>query len=189
MQLIRGFVISALAATVGFGASVPRQTPEFAVLMPDKTQILLSQYRGKVVLLEVLFTTCPHCQNTSQVMSRLQTEYGPKGFQAIGVAFNEMAHMLVADFVRDFKVNYPVGYSLRDPVVNFLQANPNQSIHVPQLVFIDRKGVIRHQSLQQNDTATHNEPAMRKLIEQLLAEPSAASAPKKGSARGKRKAS
>jgi hypothetical protein len=108
-------------------------------------------------------------------MSRLQTEYGPRGFQALGVAFNEMAHMLVADFVRDFKVNYPVGYSQREPVVSFLQANPTLSLHVPQLVFIDKKGVIRHQSLQQNDSQTHSEGFMRKMIEQLLAEPAATS--------------
>jgi thiol-disulfide isomerase/thioredoxin len=145
--------------------------------MPNKSQVLLSQHRGKVVLLEVLFTTCPHCQDTSRVMSRLQTEYGPKGFQALGVAFNEMAHMLVADFVRDFKVNYPVGYSPREPIVSFLQADPNQSLHVPQLVFIDKKGVIRHQSLQQNDSQTHNEAFLRKTIERLLAEPSVSSAP------------
>jgi peroxiredoxin len=185
MQLLRALVISSVVVASAAAATVPRQAPEFAILMPNKSQVLLSQYRGKVVVLEVLFTTCPHCQNTSQVMSRLQTEYGPKGFQALGVAFNEMANMLVADFVRDFKVNYPVGYSLRDPVVTFLQANPNQSLHVPQLVFIDKKGVIRHQSLQQNDSQTHNEAFMRKMIEQLLAEPSVSAGP----ARAKKKSS
>ena len=176
MRLLSTLAITSVLLTSAAAATVPRQAPEFAILMPNKSQILLSQHRGKVVLLEILFTTCPHCQHASQIMSKLQTEYGPKGFQALGVAFNEMAHMLVADFVRDYKVNYPVGYSPREPIVSFLQANPQQSLHVPQLVFIDKKGVIRHQSLQQNDSQTHSEQFMRKMIEQLLAEPAATSA-------------
>jgi len=175
MRLLSTLAITSVLAATAAAATVPRQAPEFAIQMPNKSQILLSQHRGKVVLLEVLLTTCPHCQHASQIMSRLQTEYGPRGFQALGVAFNDMAHMLVADFVRDFKVNYPVGYSPREPVVSFLQANPQQSLHVPQLVFIDKKGVIRHQSLQQNDSQSHSEQFMRKMIEQLLAEPSTSS--------------
>ena len=123
--------------------------------------------------MEFLFTTCPHCQHASQLMSQLQTEYGPKGFQAIGVAFNDMSQMLVTDFVRDFKVNYPVGFSARDSVHAFLQNDPNNALHVPQIVFIDRKGVIRHQSLPRGDANTATETFMRKTIEGLLKEPAA----------------
>ena len=41
--------------------------------------------------------------------------------QALGVAFNDMSHMLVPDFVRDFKVNYPVGYQPARSSPSFLQ--------------------------------------------------------------------
>src|SRR6476620_4368951 len=150
------------------GAEVPRTAPEFSIKMPQGGQTLLSQYRGKVVVCEFLYTTCPHCQHASQLMSRLQTEYGPKGFQAVGVAFNDMSHMLVPDFVRDYKVNYPVGYSSREAVYGFLQGDSCQAIHVPQLVYIDRKGVIRHQSLPQNDGTSASEGFMRQTIENLL---------------------
>ena len=158
------------------GAEVPRTAPEFSIKMPQGGQTLLSQYRGKVVVCEFLYTTCPHCQHASQLMSRLQTEYGPKGMQALGVAFNDMSHMLVPDFVRDFKVNYPVGYSTREAVHTFLQNDPTHSLHVPQIVFIDRKGVIRHQSLPQGDSNTATEAFMRQTIEKLLQEPASAPA-------------
>jgi hypothetical protein len=109
-------------------------------------------------------------------MSQLQTEYGPKGFQALGVAFNDMSQMLVTDFVRDFKVNYPVGFSTREPVHAFLQNDPNNSLHVPQIVIIDRKGVIRHQSLPRGDVNTATEAFLRKTIDALLKEPAGAAA-------------
>lgn len=162
-------------------AEVPRKAPELSMQTPQG-QVFLSQYRGKVICVEFLYTTCPHCQHASQLMSKLQTEYGPKGFQAVGVAFNDMAQMLVPDFVRDFKVNYPVGWSQREPVHSYLQNDPNNALHIPQIVFIDRKGMIRHQSLPREDSQTATETFMRKTIEMLLKEPAAAPAKRKKTA-------
>ena len=52
-------------------ATVPRPSPEYAVKLSAKKEILLSQYRGKVVLLMFFMTTCPHCQTTSRLVERL----------------------------------------------------------------------------------------------------------------------
>jgi hypothetical protein len=130
-----------------------------------------------VVCLEFLFTTCPHCQHSAQLLTQFQNEFGSKGFQALGIAFNPMARMLVPDFVRDYKVSFPVGYTENRDIVNaFLQNPPDNALHVPQLVFIDRKGMIRKQSLPRGDSETANPANMRKMIEQLLAEPAASKA-------------
>jgi peroxiredoxin len=163
-----------LATASLFAATVPRKAPEVVVQLPQGGQKLLSDYRGKVVCLEFLFTTCPHCQHSAEILSQFQNEFGPKGFQALGIAFNPMAKMLVPDFVRDHKVNFPVGYTEnRDVVNNFLENPLDNALHVPQLVFIDRKGMIRKQSLPRGDSETANPANMRKMIEQLLAEPAA----------------
>jgi peroxiredoxin len=166
----------AVLAASAFAAEIPRKAPEFVVQLPQGGQKLLSDYRGKVVCIEFLYTTCPHCQQSSQFLSQMQSQYGPKGFQALGVAFNQMSKMLVPDFVRDFKVNFPVGYAERDPVQNFLQVPFNEALHVPQLVFIDRKGMIRKQSLPRGDAATGDPANVRRMIEQLLAEPASTTA-------------
>jgi hypothetical protein len=47
----------ALAAAFGFAQQVPRPAGEFVISMNDGSQILLSQYGGKVVLLVFMFTT------------------------------------------------------------------------------------------------------------------------------------
>lgn len=169
---VKGIVAALLLGAVPLMAvDVPRKAPEFAYQLPGGKQGLLSQYRGKVVCLEFLFTTCPHCQHASQVMNKLQTEYGAKGFQALGVAWNDMSAMLVPDFIRDFKISYPVGWSAREPVQSFLQNDPNFALHVPQIVIIDKKGVIRQQSLPRGDANTATEANLRKMIEMLLKEP------------------
>ena len=40
-----------------FGATVPRPAGEFEYLMPGGKTELISQYKGKILLLEFLFTT------------------------------------------------------------------------------------------------------------------------------------
>lgn len=182
-------LILAMAAIVvaSQAAEVPRKSPEFAILLPGGKQLLLSQYRGKVVALEFLFTTCPHCQAASRAMSKLNAEYGPKGLQPLGVAFNENSEKLVGEFVRDYGVTYPVGFSPREQVLSYLQ-NSDGRVSVPQMVFIDRKGMIRQQSLPMNDANTASEANMRKMIETLLAEPAGKQAPKKAVAPARKKA-
>jgi peroxiredoxin len=170
MRIGKFTAVFTLSLAASVAADVPRQAPEFVINMPQGGYKLLSEYRGKVVALEFLYTTCPHCQVSAKLLSRFQTEYGAKGFQALGVAFNPMSKMLAPDFVKDFGVNFPVGYAERDPVSVFLQSPLNESLHVPQLVFIDRSGRIRQQSLPRGDSTTGTEANMRKMIETLLAE-------------------
>lgn len=164
--------LAAAAAAQQKEPEVPRKAPEFAMRLVNGEQILLSKYRGKVVALEFLSTTCPHCQDCSAVMNKLYKEYGPRGFQPLGVAFNDMATLLVPDYIRQLGLTFPVGVSPRDPVLAFLQHPPTEILYVPQLFFIDRKGVIRshHSGTSDLFKPGKEEANMRAEIEKLLAE-------------------
>ncbi len=150
---------------------VPRHAPEFVIHFPDGSQSLLSSYRGKVVALLFVYTTCVHCQHTSQVFTKLTAEYGARGFQPIDVAFNEMANLFVKDFVKEFGITYPVGFSPRDPVLDYLGIPVIDRFVVPQIVWIDRKGTIRSQTPPLGDEKLLKETYWREMIETLLKEP------------------
>jgi thiol-disulfide isomerase/thioredoxin len=151
--------------------ATPRHSPEFVLTFNDGTQKLLSSYRGKVVAIEFLHTTCPHCQHASSVFTKLYQEYGPKGFQPLGVAYNDRAKLLVPDFIKTFHVGYPVAYSERDPVLHYLGA-PDERVNVPQIVWIDRAGTIRSQTPPvPADDKLYKEEGWRAMIETLLKEP------------------
>ena len=79
-------------------------------------------------------------------------------------------------------ITFPVGFSLRDPVMNYLQMSADARLSVPQIVVIDRKGMIRQQSLTANDDTTATEANLRNMIETLLTEPAGAPANKSTSA-------
>ena len=76
--------------------SVPRKAAEFVFQMVDGPQQLLSMYKGKTIVLALMYTTCPHCQKTAQVLSKVQTEYAGKGVQVLGAVFDQGAAGRVA---------------------------------------------------------------------------------------------
>lgn len=153
------------------GADVPRRAPEFSVSMPSGKKLLLSSLRGKVVALEFLLTTCPGCARTSQELDKLYKDYGPRGFQPVGVAINDMAMLLVPEYVQKLRLTFPVGVGAREPVTEFLQYSTMMRMLVPQLVIIDRKGVIRAQYAGDDDFFLDAETNFRSIIEKLLKEP------------------
>ena len=162
----------ALLASLLFAAdtSTLRKAPELAFSVPGQGQKLLSQYRGKVVALEFIFTTCPHCQAASKVMENFQREFGPRGFQAIDVAVNDNADLKVEDFAKDFQVNFPVGWTLRDQMIAFMGWTSSYYV-VPQLVLIDREGYIHYQTPERESAdwdKLMNQDAIRQHIEELL---------------------
>ena len=116
-------------------APVPRPTKEFTIILPSGKQTLLSSYRGKVVMMAFMFTTCPHCQALSKVITKLQGELGPRGFQAVGAVFNDEVNtpnsasnaQVTASFVSEFQVGFPVGYAARESVLSYLGVSDIES--------------------------------------------------------------
>jgi len=179
------FVISA-AVAVAAGClllgdtSALRKAPELAFNIPGQGQKLLSQYRGKVVALEFILTTCPHCQAASRVMTKFQEEYGPRGLETLDLAINALdenrtpadADAMATAFQRNFQVGFPVGWIARDQMMAFMGFSMAERMVVPQLVLIDRKGYIHYQTPagdSEDWTKLMSEDAIRQHIEELLA--------------------
>ncbi len=164
-------VVSSLAMMAA-AAPLPRPSPpDFVVHLAPSGEVSPAQYKGKVVVLAFILTTCPHCQHSTQMLSGLQREYGPRGLQVMAGAFNEMSHMLVPDFIKQFQPAFPVGYNNRQEVHGFLDHNEQMQMFVPVLVFIDRKGMIRYQHTGDDPFFQDQEKNVRATIEELLREP------------------
>jgi peroxiredoxin len=145
------FAFSCLAPAFA-AAPVPRKASEFVIQNPGgKPQQLLTTYRGKVVVLALMFTTCPHCQKTATYLAGLQKEYADKGLQVLGATWDPQAKTQVETFNRVFGVNFPCGYATRESVLQFLGLPESSPPFVPVLVFIDRTGTIRAQHMMTGD--------------------------------------
>jgi cytochrome oxidase Cu insertion factor (SCO1/SenC/PrrC family) len=157
-----------------------RQAPELTFKLPGGQQKTLSQYRGRVIALEFILTTCPHCQVASKVLTKLQGELGPKGFQALDIAVNTTDEAVIKQFITNQQVGFPVGWvdtgsSMNNVMVlmNFMGMTPNDRPQMPQQVLIDRVGMIRYQTPPGSDTAATEEPTLRSRVLELLGQSAA----------------
>ncbi|MEO8096876.1 MAG: TlpA disulfide reductase family protein [Acidobacteriota bacterium] len=169
----------ALGLTAFAAAPVPRPSSELKIHEMSGKDTLLSSQKGKVVIVQFLFTSCPHCQNAAVWLTRMQTELGTKGLEIFGVAINTDEIM-----TPDAKLNaanmgkftaiakYPVGVAQTSDMLKYLGMSVmDRGWGVPMFAVIDRKGVIRAQSGPRPVTGDiSSEPVMRAMVAKLLAE-------------------
>jgi peroxiredoxin len=167
---------SALATAAG---TVPRKSPEFSIVESGGKSILLSSLKGKVVVMEFLFIKSEHCLRVARTLNKLHGEPGLRGFQPVGVVFDPpnaprtgtQIISAVADF---YKLTFPVGYTSKADVDNYLDRAGNEVLNIPQVVVIDRTGTIRAVSGGSGgsggDLKLEDESSLRTLIETLLQE-------------------
>jgi thiol-disulfide isomerase/thioredoxin len=163
-------------------AEVPRPSSDHTFVLPDGTRQQLSQYKGKVLVVEFLLVTCNHCQNTARVLQRIQKEYGAKGVQVVGISIrNDVSNADLRAFAATYGGNaFPVGKTLdQGQVYAYLQhsiMNPN--FYVPQIVVIDRGFTIREYFPGGDPRLNNEESVLRGVVDKLLGE-RGASAPRK----------
>jgi cytochrome c biogenesis protein CcmG/thiol:disulfide interchange protein DsbE len=99
------FVVgSALSRAAGSRKPAPgRQLSEV-----DGKSVTLSDFKGKVIILNFWATWCPPCRAEIPEFVALQRKYADKGFTVIGVSLDEQGPSVVKPFMRRLGMNYPV---------------------------------------------------------------------------------
>ncbi len=82
--------------------------PNFTLESLDGKNMSLADFRGKAVLLNFWATWCGPCKIEMPWFVEMQNEYGPQGFQIVGVAMDESSKEDIAKFAKEMGVNYPV---------------------------------------------------------------------------------
>ena len=84
------------------------QAPDFTLTSLDGSQVRLSDFRGKAVLLNFWATWCPPCKVEMPWFEDLQNRYGKDGLVVLGVAMDDSEPATIAKFASELGVNYPV---------------------------------------------------------------------------------
>lgn len=100
--------------------------------------VRLSDYRGKVVMINFWATWCPPCRAEIPELIKLQREYRRRGLQVIGVTYPPQTLAQVRRFVQRAKVNYPVGLG-----TNEMKSLFSSSDILPLTIVIGTDGKIR----------------------------------------------
>lgn len=81
--------------------------PDFVLPRLDGSVQKLSNYRGKVVLVNLWATWCPPCIEEMPLLDRLQEEFGPRGVVVLGLAADDDPEV-VRTFVKQRPVKFDV---------------------------------------------------------------------------------
>jgi peroxiredoxin len=114
-----------------------KQAPNFSLKDADGKIVQLSDYRGKVVLLNFWATWCDPCRIEIPWFIDLQRQYKADGVAVVGVSMDEDGWKAIKPFVAEVGINYRV--LLGDDKVAQLYGGVDS---LPTSFIIDRQGRI-----------------------------------------------
>lgn len=170
MKLHYSFVKS-LACLVVAGASLSfsgvlnagdTAAPNFTLPTKAGTPIQLSQYKGKVVMLNFWASWCGPCRKEMPLMDQIYKKYTAAGFVLLGVNVDTDSTD-AQKFLTQVPVSFPIAYDRENKVAKMYDV-----ASMPSTVFIDRKGRVRQLHRGYNDG---DENAYLSEIRSLIREP------------------
>ncbi|HYA36819.1 MAG TPA: TlpA disulfide reductase family protein [Candidatus Methylomirabilis sp.] len=121
--------------------------------LPDLTgkKHSLSEWRGKVIVLNFWATWCPPCREEIPLFIALQKRYGSGGVQLLGVATADDKESVIA-YRQSAGMNYPILIG-DDDAMDIMVHYGNRQGSIPYTVIIDREGGIVARKLGAFDQA------------------------------------
>lgn len=112
--------------------------PDFALTSADGKTIKLSDFRGKVVILDFWATWCPPCKAEIPDFIKLYSQYKDDGFQMLGVSLDQGGMSVVKPFMKSYGINYPIMLGNNQIVADYGGISA-----IPTTFIIDKQGRIR----------------------------------------------
>src|SRR5712671_3946555 len=122
-----------------------RRAPGFSLPDPEYSRFYdLQDYRGKVVIIDLMSTNCPHCLLFSTTLEKVKEKYGDQ-VAILSVVLPPDNQATVAKYKSVNKVTVPIVCDMGQMAISYLDARPGQAhMDVPHVFLIDKQGMIRN---------------------------------------------
>ncbi len=124
-----------------------RPAPDFSLTDLSGQKLALSNYRGRVVLLDFWATWCDPCKQEIPHFVEMQNRYGPQGLQVVGISMDD-DEKPVRDFQQQFNMNYPIAIGNTK-----LAEQYGGILGLPVTFIIDREGLIHSRHIGQTEAS------------------------------------
>ena len=146
--LVLCFVLPVAATADLTPANSRKLSPDFTLTDSKGASVKLSDYKGKVVLLDFWATWCGGCKVEIPWYMEFQNKYKESGLSVVGVSMDEDGWKSVKPFLATNKINYPIVIGNSDLGGQFGVSG------LPLTLLIDRNGKIAdsHAGMVDKDT-------------------------------------
>lgn len=114
--------------------------PDYEIPTIDGRKVKMSDYRGKVLVVDFWATWCPPCRKETPHLARLEETYRDRGLVVLGLHIDDQGRSAPEDirhFVQQYGVNYTVGMASGEMFTEYLgEENPA----IPQTLVFGRDG-------------------------------------------------
>lgn len=167
---------SGLTTTVRPGAAPNRPAAPLTNLPPailaaenkatSGAPIKLANYSGKVLVVNLWATWCGPCRMETPELVKLHKEYQGRGVEMVGLSTEDpdASEESVSDFVRQYKVDYQIGWATREVALTLMQGRGS----IPQSFIIARDGRILKRFVGFNPEKTPSQ--IKQALEEALVE-------------------
>ena len=128
--------------------------------------IKLSNFSGKVLIVNLWATWCAPCRSEIPELVKIHREFRSKGLAVVGLSTEnpDASAQSVKNFVRDFNMDYHVGWATADVAITLMQGRDA----IPQSFVISPDGRVLKRLVGFNPLTTP--PQLRQAIEDALSE-------------------
>ncbi|MFB0528022.1 MAG: peroxiredoxin family protein, partial [bacterium] len=133
--------------------------PDFTLPDLEGNSLTLSDFRGKVIILNFWATWCPPCRTEIPDFVQLYEKYKDEGLLIIGVNLDGGDSRAVKQFSENYRINYPIVLGNVDVTQDYGGIRG-----IPTTFIIDKKGNIKEKYVGYQPRATF-EDAVERLLE------------------------
>jgi peroxiredoxin len=137
-----------------------KEAPDFALKDADGKTVHLSDYKGKVVLLDFWATWCGPCRIEIPWFMDIQRQNKDKGFEVLGVAMDDDGWEAVKPFAAEVKMNYRVVIGNDETARKYGGVDS-----LPTTFLIDRDGKVAAVHVGLDATKKEYEDAVQQLLQ------------------------
>jgi peroxiredoxin len=140
VRTIKGFskgLVLAAAFVLPVFASSSSPAPAFQLSGRNGTTIDLSQYKGKVVMINFWATWCGPCRQEMPLLESIYKQYKARGFTMLGVNVEPDSKAAEAWLAKQKPVSFPIAFDVDSKVSKMYKV-----AGMPSTIFVDRNGNI-----------------------------------------------
>jgi peroxiredoxin len=146
MRLLLAALLCA-GSLVASGEHSGRRAPGFALMDSAFNYHDLQDYRGRIVIIDFMSTTCPHCGTFSRTLERVKAKYGDRVAVLSVVTSPPDNQNTVTRYAAAHKVTSPIVFDSGQMAASYFRITPKSgsaSLSLPHVFVIDQQGTIRH---------------------------------------------